>query len=99
MPLYEKACLNGHRTTIYAHVPIERYCRTVICPQCGHTMMTTWTGDVRPLTYMRENHPMIVTNMGHEPLAFTSLKQHHDEMRKRGLAQPGVGRGMPGAWT
>ena len=97
MPLYDKQCLNGHTTTIYAHTPIERYVRTVLCA-CGQTMSTMYSPGA-PLTYLRESRPLVVTNMGASPLAFTSQKQHRDAMKRLGLAQPGVGRGMPGAWT
>lgn len=98
MPLYDKQCLAGHTTTIYAHTPIERYCRTVLCAQCGQTM-TTVLSVGQGLTYFSEKRPQVLTNMGHEPVVITSPQQHREEMRKRGLAQPGVGAGMPGVWV
>lgn len=97
MPLYEKRCLQGHTVTIYAHTPIERYCRTVLCT-CGQTMTTVLSFGVG-LTYFSEKHSQTIYNMGHEPVTIASPGQHRDEMRKRGLAQPGVGYGMPGVWT
>lgn len=83
MPLYEYACLQGHRREAYVHVAAERGVETLVC-WCGHTLGPVLSVG-RGLTYFEEGRGRWIHNLGDQPVYITSHEQHRAEMKKAGV--------------
>lgn len=98
MPCYDVQCIHGHRRMVYYASHTERRLEPEICPECGHTQSFVIS---RPgsYTYFSESNPVVLENLGHEPVTVTSHWQHQKLMRERGLGWITPKRGEKGCWA
>jgi hypothetical protein len=99
MPMFTHQCLNAHTRDAYAHSPIERACRTILCVHCHHTMSPVISLG-QGLTYFAEGGGgKWIHNLGPEPVFVTSTAQHERIMKEQGVTWMPQKRGMPGCWS
>lgn len=97
MPLYELICLDGHLDVQYCKIAADYGCETRLCP-CGSSMARVLSLGVGR-TYFRENHPIIIENLGPTPRTFHNARAHEAAMKAEGVTWATKGPGEKGSWV
>ena len=97
MPMFKTGCACGYRGERYLHHEFNRQLSHP-CPECRHELVFLPSYGTA-LTWFEEGRARVIHNMGDEPVVITSHSQYEKEMKKRGLANAGSRRGMPGCWA
>ena len=94
MPVYSYSCTKCGNISEELRRLADRLI-AASCPNCGSVATFSLTAHAQPMTHL---YPYQDTNMDHNPVEITSLKQRNQELKKRGLQDCGIQRGGPGRW-